>query len=438
MSKKFTSVLCMLFMFMLGTTSLSAQVGALGFNSADSTHASLTNAYIVPGYDSGTVEFWVYVPTSEPGQHFFISQGQPGFAFYMGYDGDESNHILIGDLSGARNVSLPIAQWTHIALTFTEGTVGNASLYVNGVKVDSIIDNSYFTTFPSSGTQTQLATNIDSTVFFSGVMDQVRVWKTQRTADQIKKGMYSPVDASSPDLLAYYQMNEGSGTIAASSAITTGYDFTLLGNPGHQPNWTTAPTVGGNNALTFNAATSSKLAALGSPAYDLTTGTIEAYVRPGTVDGAILAISDGTNTHVSVHLDNVSATNKIGLSNSVNGLATVDYPAGFSSGTTWYHLAFVTAHSTAESKDTTGTYVNGAYVGKIDQGYALSPGGKDSLPVTIGANGSGGELWQGGIDEVRIWNVARSQTEIQTDMGNTLSGGESGLLSIWSFDQGIP
>ena len=42
----------------------------------------------------------------------------------------------------------------------------------------------------------------------------------------------------------------------------------------------------------------------------------------------------------------------------------------------------------------------------------------------------------GQIDEVRIWNVARTEAEISTDMNKQLNGDEPGLVGYWKFDEG--
>ena len=44
--------------------------------------------------------------------------------------------------------------------------------------------------------------------------------------------------------------------------------------------------------------------------------------------------------------------------------------------------------------------------------------------------------FDGGIDEVRIWNVARTAEQIAENMWHPLSGAEPGLMAYWRFDEG--
>ena len=45
-------------------------------------------------------------------------------------------------------------------------------------------------------------------------------------------------------------------------------------------------------------------------------------------------------------------------------------------------------------------------------------------------------IFNGIIDEVRIWNIARSQNDIQEYMYKQLTGTESGLVAYWQFNEG--
>ncbi len=102
---------------------------------------------------------------------------------------------------------VPDNEWTHVALSVTPTT---ATLYVNGVG----------TTFNiASGTQNFNARlRIGSDAFggreFGGQIDEVTVWSTALTQDQIRELMHLTLDpASHPSLVAYYQFNEPSGVI---------------------------------------------------------------------------------------------------------------------------------------------------------------------------------------------------------------------------------
>lgn len=58
----------------------------------------------------------------------------------------------------------------------------------------------------------------------------------------------------------------------------------------------------------------------------------------------------------------------------------------------------------------------------------------------IGASQQNGpnQFFKGKISDVRVWNIERTQAEIQANMKVELTGEESGLVSYYSFRQGIP
>jgi len=55
--------------------------------------------------------------------------------------------------------------------------------------------------------------------------------------------------------------------------------------------------------------------------------------------------------------------------------------------------------------------------------------------VKIGYKVTPPEAFSGWIDEVRIWNVARTQAEIVATMNTTLIGNEPGLIGYWQFNE---
>lgn len=92
----------------------------------------------------------------------------------------------------------------------------------------------------------------------------------------------------------------------------------------------------------------------------------------------------------------------------------------------WYHIA--------GSWDGTDMhlYVNGTLVGSRPATY--TPSG--SLPLSIGGFGNF-SYFDGDIDEVRVWDFARSEAEIQITMNEELAGTEAGLRAYYNFNEGV-
>lgn len=90
----------------------------------------------------------------------------------------------------------------------------------------------------------------------------------------------------------------------------------------------------------------------------------------------------------------------------------------------WHHLALVW------NGTQTRWYWNGVAIGN-----PRSASGINVSPVNhrIGAR-PGGEFFHGYMDEVRVWNVARSAAEITANYQRELNGDEAGLVAYWNFE----
>jgi len=98
----------------------------------------------------------------------------------------------------------------------------------------------------------------------------------------------------------------------------------------------------------------------------------------------------------------------------------------------WCHLAATYDGQTA------AVLVNGSVIGSKRTSGSLVI---DASELVIGRGDpeySSGEYSHGLLDEVRVWNVARSPTQIGTSMKSSLTGKEAGLMAYWNFDDGTP
>jgi hypothetical protein len=95
----------------------------------------------------------------------------------------------------------------------------------------------------------------------------------------------------------------------------------------------------------------------------------------------------------------------------------------------WYHCAVSYDGSRIDM------YINGMLDASVDTSGSLVTTFDD---LCIGQKSTPAwDKYKGYIDEVRIWEIARTQVEIQQNMNNQLSGNEPGLVGYWSFNEGI-
>jgi chitodextrinase len=210
--------------------------------------------------------------------------------------------------------------------------------------------------------------------------------------------------ATNPDLVAAYSFDEGSGTQAGDSS-GTGNVGTIQGAA-----WSAAGKYA--NALSFNG-NSALVTIADAPSLDLTTAmTLEAWVYPTVVDSAWRdVIYKGNDNYF---LESTTSNGALpgagailGTTNSV-AFGTAVLPAN-----TWTHLAETYDGSTLR------LYVNGTQAASLARTGNIKT---STNPLQIGGDSIFGQYFQGLIDEVRIYRVALTPTQIQTDMGAPLGG----------------
>lgn len=158
--------------------------------------------------------------------------------------------------------------------------------------------------------------------------------------------------------------------------------------------------------------------------------TIEAWIKASTLQdfGLVASKPVGNLTQNSYALwfeggKLAGGVNPIGLATAV----TYDWVPVIDQ---WYHLAFTYDNNT----QTQALYLNGAIVAT---GTGSTPD-YDAQPFMIGADinfGTLGAHFPGFMDELRLWNVARTQSEIQAALNATLLGTEPGLIAYYKMDE---
>src|SRR5439155_16810959 len=107
------------------------------------------------------------------------------------------------------------------------------------------------------------------------------------------------------------------------------------------------------------------------------------------------------------------------------------------------HVSFNEWHHLALRYDKTRSQLDGLLDGVVSPTAVF---GDRSTPYEAGlhlllAFGLGepthlgsGAFYDGQLDEIRVWNVFRTDSEIQANMYRELLGAEPGLVGYWQFD----
>ena len=101
---------------------------------------------------------------------------------------------------------------------------------------------------------------------------------------------------------------------------------------------------------------------------------------------------------------------------------------------TWHHIAAI--HTRNSGTSTLKVYLNGQDVGGTTTSASNSPN-DNNIPLTIGSRFStSNALFEGQIDDFRIWNDARTIAEIQENMHKDMTGSESNLVAYYKMSDG--
>ncbi|MCD4818343.1 MAG: hypothetical protein K8S23_06595 [Candidatus Cloacimonetes bacterium] len=153
-----------------------------------------------------------------------------------------------------------------------------------------------------------------------------------------------------------------------------------------------------------------------------TSYTLECWIYPGSFDYlAGLITKYHTAQGFTLRLSGSSPYSGIGFDD-------METDTGILNAYHWYHIAAVNDNGTRH------VYVNGIEKTLSGTPITFTP---NNDPVCLGVDYlSSPRYFEGRMDEVRIWNVARTETQINDKMNTFLSGTETGLVSYYQLNEG--
>lgn len=198
-------------------------------------------AWVKP--ELNNIETTVFPNVMNNHNSFNFGQAAHGFGVNIW---DTGNILIVEFHNGVRtvpNTSLIPEQWYHIAVVYT---TGNLKVYLDGTLVDDFSytqetqDGGFFKYGLFDGN------NPDLFDWYKGSIDEVRIWQSARTQQEIIDNMSTQLNGDEPGLVLYTKMDSGQGQLIIDETINQNHGS--LGssqNPNiDDPAWVTYPISG--------------------------------------------------------------------------------------------------------------------------------------------------------------------------------------------------
>lgn len=264
----------------------------------------------------------------------------------------------------------------------------------------------------------------DNNFNLDGQIDEVRLWNTVRTLDEINNAKNSEINPASTGLLLYYSANDGSGT-----------NLSDLTNKNHSASLSSAVTWADGAPVSAVAAVKASIyfdgvddqaVITGNSAYNLQSFSLETWVKvqsSGLYGGE--AVSNGNNWGLRIlkdgnirfffHLGNLVwrnlETTSINLNDNV-----------------WHQIGVVKTSSTVK------IYVDGVLKSTFTTSetisYTLSPN------LVLGRHASNDNRFnlQGNVDEFRLWNQVLTDSDVANNFNKEVVLPQTNLVGYWRFN----
>ena len=200
----------------------------------------------------------------------------------------------------------------------------------------------------------------------------------------------------------------------------------------------TDPGESFGNALNFDPTDKNRIVVADDNSLDMTNAlTIEAWIFANTVGGGQQTIVSKTgNTSNGFVLSTSNGWTSIDFEIKNGGAATTISATGIAIENGWHHIA-----ATYQAATGMKIYVDGV---AINQSAITGGLASNAQQLTIGAQHDGAgsadsdysNFFNGSIDELRIWNIARTEAQINYTKETPLEGNEVGLAAYYQFNQG--
>ena len=364
---------------------------------------------------AATFEAWIRTTVKDP-QTIILGSHSPGATPRISVGGDQISVYWNTSGEGPGWTSADVTpvtdgRWHHIAVVFDQGAI---TFYKDGV---ATADQLTVGSPQRAAGDLQLGAGFGATTGFVGQLYGARVWSVARTAGQIATCRWAQLVPIPSGL-----------TVAASFDPVKQEIVNLVGNgTGSVNNGEVVPTdlPVPSWALSFSGGDQDSVSMSNISGLSTTAATFECWMKMSTAAGVAgrpqTLIRQGMGGPELMYAggDKLSVS---WLGNECDSADTRPVSDG-----AWHHVAVVFDHG----------YVTLYKDGVVTADSLQVPDGLPTGTALLTGGGPDG-TFDGELDDVRVWNCARTASEVSSFRYATLQGNEPGLVALSGCEQVYP
>ena len=370
-----------------------------------------------------TIEMWTLA--DKPQDAVLFSQGNANSSIELATTSDNRLKVKVADKTIVSDKAFDYEQgtWAHVALVYNNE--GNVSAYYN---YEQLISAAEVGEYNGEGAYV-FGASVDGNGHFAGKMHGARIWDKVLTPARLQTNSLTMLSGAESNLIAYYPMSEAKGSVLADKAH--GANLEMRGGEWANPEGRAAAFNGKDQYL--------KLSSGSSCVVDNTMDyTIETWFKADEAQQTATIISNGRGDgkEMGGSLNLFALNLEEGRLVFHNNGVRVACDGSFADND-WHHVAVAVNRTSGRGQiyvdGKLNTYFEAADLGGIAAAY-IHLGARVWTPADNLQQETVDNFFKGEIDEVRVWNLYKSETLVENGNSNRLDGTEKGLLAYYPFE----
>ena len=370
-----------------------------------------------------TIEMWTLADKAQDAVLF--SQGNANSAIELATTSDNRLKVKVAEKTIVSDKAFDYEQgtWAHVALVYNNE--GNVSAYYN---YEQLISAAEVGEYNGEGAYV-FGASVDGSGHFAGKMHGARIWDKVMTPARLQTNSLTMLSGAESNLIAYYPMSEAKGSVLADKAH--GANLEMRGGEWANPEGRAAAFNGKDQYVKLSSGSSCVV----DSSMDY---TIETWFKADEAQQTATIISNGRGDgeEMGGSLNLFALNLEEGRLVFHNNGVRVACDGSFADND-WHHVAVAVNRTSGRGQiyvdGKLNTYFEAADLGGIAAAY-IHLGARVWTPADNLQQERADNFFKGEIDEVRVWNLYKSETLVENGNSNRLDGAEKGLLAYYPFE----